>query len=226
MRMHRKKNLDARLINCGEFLLDNKIHLSAKLAIKNPQYIDLTAVYKNNNPLCLEIGCGKGGFAISHAQKYPQSNFLAVERLSNVIVSGAEKAAQLKLENLRFLIANAELLRGFLREGSVQKIYLNFSCPYPKKKQENRRLTNAKFLDTYEHLLTDGCVVEQKTDDKDFFKYSFDSFLSKGWQILFCTEDLHSLLDQDNIITEYEYRFTSQGYPIYKLIAAPPKNDR
>ena len=205
-------------------MLDNKIDLNAKLAVKSPNYIDINAVYKNDNPLCLEIGCGKGGFAINHAQKYPQKNFLAVERLSNVIISGAEKAAQLKLNNLKFLITNAELLKGFLLSGSVDKIFLNFSCPYPKKGYENRRLTNAKFLDIYSHLLAGGGTVEQKTDNKDFFKYSFDSFLSNGWQILFCTEDLYSIADKDNIMTEYEYRFTSQGYPIFKLVARPPKS--
>jgi tRNA (guanine-N7-)-methyltransferase len=221
--MHRKKNLDTRLISCQEYLLDNKIDLNAKLAIQTPNYIDINGVYKNDNPLYLEIGCGKGGFAISHALKYSQVNFLAVERLSNVVVSGAEKASLLKIDNLRFLITNAELLMGFLKMGSVQKIFLNFSCPYPKKKQENRRLTNDKFLTMYSYLLADAGTIEQKTDNKDFFEYSMESFLSNGWQILFYTEDLYSLDDKDNIMTEYEYRFTSQGYPIFKLIAAPPK---
>ena len=157
--------------------------------------------------------------------KHPEQNILAVERLSNVIVSGAEKAKELNLTNVKFLVQNAEFLPHFLPDGSVYKVFLNFSCPFPKKTYRNRRLTHVKFLVMYERLLVDGGVVEQKTDNSDFFDFSLESYAERGWEILFLTRDMYGGDVSDNIATEYERRFVSQGMPINKVVARPGRTD-
>lgn len=223
MRLRFKNNLWDRVDACGDYLLDRECDKNAREAAKSPKYIDFEKVFGNSHPVCLEIGCGKGKFAIEYAQKYPEKNLLAVERLSNVIVSGAEKAKELNIKNVRFLVQNAEFLPYFVSDESISEIFLNFSCPFPKKSYRNRRLTHVKFLDMYERMLADGGVVEQKTDNPDFFKFSLESYAERGWEILFLTRDLYGGDVDDNIATEYERRFVSQGMPINKVIARPPR---
>ncbi len=221
MRLRYKKNLDERMFACKDYFLDRTCDGNALIAMKNPKFVDFRHLFGNDNPVCLEIGCGKGKFAIEYALSHPEQNILAVERLSNVIVSGAERAKELNLSNVRFLVQNAEFLPHFLPDSSVSKVFLNFSCPFPKKTYRNRRLTHVKFLDMYERLLVDGGVVEQKTDNSDFFDFSLESYAERGWEILFLTRDLYGGDVSDNIATEYERRFVSQGMPINKVIARP-----
>lgn len=221
MRLRLKSNLWERMEACSDWLLDRECGNNARVAAENPKYINFEKVFRNTNPVCLEIGCGKGKFAIEYALSHPEQNILAVERLSNVIVSGAERAKELNLSNVRFLVQNAEFLPHFLPDSSVSKVFLNFSCPFPKKTYRNRRLTHVKFLDMYERLLVDGGIVEQKTDNSDFFDFSLESYAERGWEILFLTRDLYGGDVSDNIATEYERRFVSQGMPINKVIARP-----
>jgi len=224
MRLRYKKNLEERTLACAQYFIDRTCEVSALDAKNNPNYIDFVALFGNSNPVCLEIGCGKGKFVIEYAQRHPDQNILAIERLTNVAVSGAEKAQSLNLPNVRFLVQNAEFLPHFIKPKSINKIFLNFSCPFPKYHYRNRRLTHPKFLADYETFLVDGGVVEQKTDNLPFFKFSIESFEEKKWQIDYLTYDLYSQDLSDNIQTEYERRFVSGGAPINKLIAKPPKN--
>lgn len=225
MRLRYKKNLDERMFACKDYFLDRTCDGNALIAMQNPEFVDFRRLFGNDNPVCLEIGCGKGRFAIEYALKHPEQNILAVERLSNVIVSGAEKAKELNLTNVKFLVQNAEFLPHFLPDGSVYKVFLNFSCPFPKKTYRNRRLTHVKFLDMYAKLLVDGGVVEQKTDNSDFFDFSLESYAERGWEILFLTRDMYGGDVSDNIATEYERRFVSQGMPINKVVARPGRTD-
>lgn len=225
MRLRHKKNLEERMSACKNYFLDRTCDGNALIAMQNPKYVDFCHLFDNNNPVCLEIGCGNGKFATEYASKHPEQNILAVERLSNVIVSGAEKAKELNLKNVKFLVQNAEFLPHFLPDGSISEIFLNFSCPFPKKTYRNRRLTHVKFLEMYERLLIDGGVVEQKTDNSDFFDFSLESYNERGWEILFLTRDLYGGDLSDNIVTEYERRFVSQGMPINKVIARPGRTD-
>ena len=132
MRLRYKKNLDERMLACKDYFLDRTCDGNALIAIQNPNYVDFVQLFGNHNPVCLEIGCGMGKFAIEYALAHPDKNIIAVERLTKVAISAVEKACRLKVKNLRFLVQNAEFLPHFVKPNSIEKIFLNFSCPYPK----------------------------------------------------------------------------------------------
>ncbi len=165
MRMRRKKNLEARLEACGDYILyldrDEKNFQDKS----NKQLIDFEKIFGNSNPLVLEIGCGKGQFAREIAKRNPDKNFLAVEKSSNVIVDAAQMAIDEGIPNLRFARGEAEYLDCFIPEKSVECIYLNFSCPYPKNTYARHRLTYRAFLEIYRRILVDSGEIYQKTDN-------------------------------------------------------------
>ena len=221
MRMRRKCNLEARLEACGEMLLYPCIEeRNSKITNEIKEYIDLEKLFGNDHPLELEIGCGMGGFACELAKRNPDKNILAVEKSENVIVEGCERAVAEGIANLRFLTVGAEYLPKFLKEGSVSRIYLNFSCPYPKKTYANHRLTNRRFLAIYEKLLMEGAEIHQKTDNMPFFEYSIEELTAYVFALKNISLDLHkSSFDAENIRTEYEKKFAAMGKPIYRLEA-------
>ena len=135
------------------------------------------------------------------------------------MISGAEKIKSLGLKNVKMFNIGAEILKYTLPKKSISKLYLNFSCPYPKKQYENHRLTYWSFLDIYKYLLKDGAEIEFKTDNDDFFEYSVSSFLENGFEITYLTRDLHASDIKDNVLTEYEEKFVSLGKNINKLVA-------
>ena len=221
MRMRRKRNLDGRIESCKQVLV--RLEGDDFYTIPPSQrtdIIDFETTFGNANPLALEIGCGKGGFAVQFAQMHPETNLIAVEKLSNVIVEACEKAIQNNApKNLQFANCSAENLIYFLPPNSVETIYLNFSCPYPKKAYANRRLTNPKFLKLYKYLLkADGKIV-QKTDNVDFFDYSKEQFEENGFVLDYQTYDMYAGDITGNIATEYEQKFVAQNQKICKLIA-------
>ena len=222
MRMRHKKRLDERVSNANHYFLDNFCDQNALIAAQNPVYADFERIFGNKNPIVLEVGCGKGGFALKYAAANPAVNVVAVERLTNVVISGAEEAARQNLNNLKFIVTNAEYLPCFIKPHTVVKIILNFSCPYPKKSYRNRRLTNEKFLKIYKELLTDDGELWQKTDNIDFFEYGLECFANEGWRITAKTYDLYAAAHDFNIPTEYETKFVALGKPICFLIAKPP----
>lgn len=220
MRMRKKKNLEDRLAACAPVLLSpvcEEKHYEKAAA--GAAYIDLPALFGTDKPLDLEIGCGKGGFACALAAQNPQTPILAVEKCANVLVAGCERAMREQIPNLHFLRCGAELLPRYLRPGSVRRIYLNFSCPYPKKAYENHRLTGARFLNIYKQLLLPGGEIYQKTDNRAFFEYSLEQFSAAGYLLRNISLDLHSSGYTGNIVTEYEARFAAAGKPIYRLEA-------
>lgn len=214
MRMRHKKHLDERLERCKSVLLDREKEDFYSLNAQQRNFIaDLKATFGNDNPVVLEIGCGKGNFAITCAKRFPQLNFVAVEKLSNVIVVACEQAIASKTENLRFLNCSAENLLCFLPQHSISEIVLNFSCPFPKKTYANRRLTHAAFLEKYKLLLTENGFIRQKTDDIDFFEFSLEQYRKSGFTVIDITYDLHSE-QTENIVTEYESKFVQMGKKI------------
>ena len=219
MRMRLKKHLDERIEACKQYLLkregDGFFRLSEQEKYAN--VIDLNKTFASNSPIVLELGCGKGAWALNSAAKNPDKNYVAVEKLSNVIVVACEQACELNLPNVRFLNCRAENLRYFLPANCAEQIALNFSCPFPKKTYANRRLTSKYFLDIYKYLLTDGGTITQKTDNKDFFEWSKESFEQNGYEVFDVTYDLPE--NGDNVVTEYERKFRTQGMPIYALKA-------
>lgn len=220
MRSRRKKNLDSRLKSCKDYLIDcASDERNYKEAIKNPKYIDVKAVFGNDNPLEIEVGCGKGRFACEIAKRNPDINYIAVEKAENVIVTACESAREQGIKNLRFVCSGAEFLQYFLPDKSVDRIYLNFSCPYPKNSYANNRLTNRKFLEIYKAVLSDDGEIHQKTDNMQLFEYSIEQLSDFGYTIKNVSLNLHSSGFKGNIVTEYEQRFSSMGYPIYRLEA-------
>lgn len=220
MRMRRKKNLEDRLQNCSEYLIcaDGE-DLNYQTASQIKEYIDFRKLFGNDNPIELEIGCGKGGFICELAKQNPDKNFIAVEKTGNVIVNGCEKAQSEEISNLRFFKCGAEYLEKYIPEHSVDNIYLNFSCPFPKKKYASHRLTNRNFLKIYKKLLKNGGFIFQKTDNMHFFEYSIEEFSQSGFALRNVTFDLHNSGFEGNIMTEYEKRFSELGQPIYRLEA-------
>ncbi|HBL40236.1 MAG TPA: tRNA (guanosine(46)-N7)-methyltransferase TrmB [Ruminococcaceae bacterium] len=220
MRMRKKKYLDERLEQCTDYLFvmrcDDRNYLTS---IKEKEYIDLAALFGNDNPVVLEVGCGKGRFACELAKANPNVNVLALEKSKNVIVMACESARNENIPNVRFLHGGAEYLEKFLRPASVERIYLNFSCPFPKNSYANHRLTNERFLKSYAVLLKPGAEIHQKTDNMHFFEYSVEQLTHFGFALKNVSLDLHNSGFDGNIETEYEHRFASQGFPIYRLEA-------
>ena len=225
MRIRRKKRLNERLEAVAEYLVvADKEVLNVSEAIKEKAYFDFGELFKNDNPVSVEIGCGKGGYICALSTALKNENFFAVEMLENIILSGAEEAKKLDLKNLLFINSGAEYLPKYFADESVQNIMLNFSPPYPKKVNENRRLTNARNVFNYYKMLKRGGSVFQKTDDKDFFDYSKEKLGEAGFIVTDftnagCEIELPVKL---KIETEYEKKFSSLGMKIYRLEAVKP----
>ena len=220
MRMRKKKNLEERLAAVKDYLVDIGETQGGYDGLPfEANQLDLPALFGNGNPVELEIGCGKGQFAAELAKRHPERNILAVEVNPNVIVLACEKAKNAKLRNLRFLKIGAEKLGVLLPKESVERIYLNFSCPFPKKRQAKRRLTHDSFLHIYEKILVPAGEIHQKTDNRILFESSLCAFSRCRFELTEVTLDLHENEPEDNIMTEYETRFVSLGQPIYALRA-------
>jgi len=219
MRIRRKKHLKERLDAVSDYVIvPERDIVNVKEAVKNKKYFDFSSMFNNDNPVELEIGCGKGGFIIEKAKRNPDINYIAVELLENIIVMAAEKAKEENLTNLKFVNSGAEYLPRYIKERSIDNIYLNFSPPYPQSVYENRRLTCPRLLENYKSFLHSGGKVYQKTDDKDFFDYSISTFSECGYKVVDVTEAIMSG-NIENIETEYEKKFLSKGLKVYGLIA-------
>lgn len=220
MRMRRKKNLISRLAHCGEYLI-NCVNedLNYENAENEIKYLDFEALFGNKNPIVLEIGCGKGAFACTYALQNPEINIIAVEKVANVIVSACETAEKMQLKNVRFMKCGAEYLPSYLPDNSISAVFLNFSCPYPKKSYAKHRLTHERFLKIYKKLMTKDAFLCQKTDNMQFFEFSLESLSQNGFKLSNVSLDLHNSDFEGNIVTEYEKRFSDLGKPIYRLEA-------
>ena len=219
MRMRRKKNLEKRFELNDLIVLSKSTDIYRKPESERYDIVDLPAIFNNDNPIELEIGCGKGNFITQKAINNPDINYIGVEIIDNVIISAAENASAKNLKNVRFFNCGAEILQYLLPKNSISNIYLNFSCPYPKKQYENHRLTYKYFLEIYKFLLKTDGKIYQKTDNDDFFEYSKQSFIDNGFEIFNVTDDLYKNLPSDNIATEYETKFHNDGKNIHSLTA-------
>ncbi len=181
-------------------------------------------IFRNPNPIYVEIGMGKGQFLMTLAKQNPEINYIGIERYSSVLLRALEKydLEEEKLSNIRFICMNAFELPNVFEAGEVAKIYLNFSDPWPKARHAGRRLTSTNFLAQYDKVLAKDGVVEFKTDNRSLFEFSLEQVEEGGWKLLEHTFDLHhdESMNQGNVMTEYEEKFSSLGNPIHKLIAA------
>ena len=224
--MRRKKNLDERLAACKEVMLYMQCQNEhANDQLSEEFFADSRKVFGNDNPLYLEIGCGKGGFAIEFARQNPDINLIAVEKTPNVLVTGMEEQMKLRLPNLRFCLGQAEYLDHLFHDGTIDRIFLNFSCPFPKNRYAMHRLTHARFLAIYHKIMKENAEIHQKTDNMHFFEFSLEQLSNNGFPLKNISLDLHNSGFEGNIMTEYEKRFTDLGQPIYRLEAVNRRED-
>lgn len=219
MRMRKKKHGAERLAACAHLLKENT---------DAPISSSLTD-FGREAPLCLEIGCGKGGFACGMAKLHPDACYYAMEKIPNVMVAALEKAVETEGEretdNLRFIIANADHLEAWFAPASLDVIYLNFSDPWPKERHAKRRLLYRGYLFKYFKLLKPNGKICFKTDNVGLFDFSLAELKDLGLTPLFVTRDLHhSPYVEGNVMTEYEKNFSEKGFPIHKWeLACPPR---
>lgn len=176
-------------------------------------------VFENDNPVHIEIGMGKGQFIMTLAEENPDINYVGIEKYSSVLVRAIEKQEEKDLPNLFFIRMDAENISDVFAAGEVQRIYLNFSDPWPKDRHAKRRLTSLQFLERYEKILDRKGHVIFKTDNKDLFDFSLEQVReAPHWTLLNYTYDLHhSEYVVGNIMTEYETRFVEKGNAICRM---------
>ncbi len=223
MRMRKKRNFEARMDACADLLLARGAGgiLNMKEAAEHYRaLVDFSAAFGNNHPVALEIGCGKGGFVCALAQREPNVNFIALEKMSNVILTPLEAVKESGINNIRFLNIRAECLPCYIPEKSLDAIYLNFSTPLPKLGYTTQRLTHRNFLEVYKKLLKTGGKIVQKTDDRAFFDFSLEEYAACGFALENLSYDLHEHGNPDwNIVTEYEQKWVERGLPIHRVEA-------
>lgn len=177
------------------------------------------------NPIHIEIGMGKGQFLLTLAKENPSINYIGIERYSSVLLRALERFDNDEeyndVNNIRFICMDATNLPEVFAVGEIDKIYLNFSDPWPKARHAKRRLTSTEFLERYEKILAQGGRVEFKTDNTELFNFSLEQVKEAGWYLEKYTYDLHHQeeMNAGNIMTEYEEKFSLKGNPINKLIA-------
>ena len=172
-------------------------------------------IFSNNNPIYIEIGMGKGKFIIENAIKYPNINFIGIEKQDSILALALKKIPK-GISNLKIINLDAMNIENiFFKE--IDKIYLNFSDPWPKKRHAKRRLTSPLFLEKYDSIFKNNKIIEIKTDNKDLFCYSIKTLNNHDYYIEYITFDLEKMNDLDNIKTEYEEKFTKLNNPIYKI---------
>lgn len=182
--------------------------------------------FLKEQPVHIEVGMGKGRFLMDMARLHPDINYVGIEMYDSVLLRALQKREELeeageKLDNLLFMRVDARELPDIFEKGEVQKIYLNFSDPWPKDRHAKRRLTSKQFFDRYDVVLKKEGIVEFKTDNDLLFQFSLEQVPEAGWQLAEQTWDLHNddRLMEGNVMTEYESKFSAMGNPIHKLIA-------
>ncbi len=177
-------------------------------------------VFGNDKPIHLEIGTGKGRFILQLALENPDINYIGLEKYSSVLIRALEKQDEALLPNLFFIRGDAELITAYFAEGEIDRIYLNFSDPWPKKRYAKRRLPSGAYLSRYNVILSEGGRIEFKTDNRMLFDYAVDEVPASPFQIAEITYDLHAdpVMGAGNIMTEYEERFSAKGNKICKYI--------
>jgi tRNA (guanine-N7-)-methyltransferase len=194
--------------------LEEKLELNSACLISNPKDLKgrWSEAFGNNNPIYLEIGCGKGKFINSKAENNKDINFIAIEGQSNVALRALEKAEKSQIGNLRIFIDYVNDLKDYFQEGELQGIYLNFSDPWPKARHAKRRLTYRDRLENYREVLKKDGYIEFKTDNDGLFEFTLEEIKELGLRVLEQTTDLHnSNFSAKNTTTEYEDKFSGFG---------------
>ena len=199
-------------------------------------------VFGNTNPVHIEIGMGKGSFLLTMAERNPGINYIGIERYSSVLLRAVEKYEEYyggegslsieceeiynfkiheELSNIRVICMDAAEIENVFAPGEIERVYLNFSDPWPKKRHARRRLTSREFFGRYDKILGEGGTVEFKTDNSELFQFSLREVEEAEWALTAYTWNLHAdeQMRVGNVMTEYEEKFSSMGNSIHKLIA-------
>ena len=175
-------------------------------------------LFNNNNDIHIEIGMGKGNFIIGMAEKNPNINFIGIEMYDSVIVKAVQKLENKKLDNIKLIRMDARLIEDVF-DKEISTIYLNFSDPWPKKRTAKRRLTHERFLKRYDNIFKDKCIIFLKTDNVGLFEFSIESLSEYGYKLKNVSLDLHNSDFKENVMTEYEEKFSKNGININRLEA-------
>ena len=189
----------------------------SKYIINEPKLLkgNYKSLFNNNNPIHLEIGTGKGDFLIGMAIKYPKINFIGIEKYDSVLVRAIEKVDEKQLKNIFFIREDAFIVDDIF-DHEIEKVYLNFSDPWPKERHAKRRLTSPIFLKKYDSIFKDSKEIQMKTDNRNLFEYSLISLTENGYKINEINLNLYENLIPDNVPTEYETKFVKAGNIIYR----------
>lgn len=209
MRMRKKKHLSERLEACSDLIIYDA----------SPYFGNIKSIFPDFAPLHIEIGCGKGAFILETAKRNPNTNFLAIEKNLNVLVLAAEKIKNAGLSNVKFIAGDVNILRGFETDTRCDIIYINFCDPWHKNSYRRKRLTHRIHLELWKKLLKSNGEIHFKTDNKELFEFSLNSFADYGLRLRNITFDLHNSSFEGNVMTEYEKLFSEKGQPIYRCEA-------
>jgi tRNA (guanine-N7-)-methyltransferase len=173
-------------------------------------------VFNNENPIHVEVGTGKGQFLVGMSELHPHINFIGIEKYDSVLLRALEQVKDLNRPNLKFLNEDVADILNFFKKGEVERLFINFTDPWPKNRHEKRRLTYKGFLEMYEQILVDGGEIHFKTDNQGLFEYSLESFSGYGMTLHNVSLDLHRSEIKGNVMTEYERKFSRKGMRIYR----------
>ncbi|MCM1387215.1 MAG: tRNA (guanosine(46)-N7)-methyltransferase TrmB [Bacillus sp. (in: Bacteria)] len=195
---------------------------TSRFVVQNPKKYKnrWRELFGNTKPVHIEIGMGKGRFITEMAKRNPDINYVGIEKYSSVLIRAVQKMEIEELPNLYFIRMDAEEITEVFGQAEVGKIYLNFSDPWPKDRHAKRRLPSREFLNRYREILSAEGNLEFKTDNRELFLFALEEVEPAGWQLEKVTYDLHHDEDmmKDNVMTEYEERFSAKGNPIYKYV--------
>ena len=214
MRRRRKKGSDKKLLSFTDYVIKDDIeNLKGKWS----------STFENNNPIHVEFGTGRGKFITTHAKNNPDINYIAMEIKEEVLLKAVEKAHEANLNNILFVWGNVNNILDYFEEKEISRVYVNFCDPWPKKRWAKRRLTHSSFLEKYDTILKDDGELHFKTDNRDLFEFSLNEIAASDWMLKNISLDLAKNTEIENITTEYEDKFMSQGMQIYRCEAKKRK---
>ena len=202
---------------------------ATELLEAHPQYVILNPadakgrwqeIFGNDHPIHIEVGSGKGAFVSGMAKANPEINYIGIDIQKSVLSYALDKVLATDVPNIKLLWVDGSDLTDYFEEGEIDRLYLNFSDPWPKKRHEKRRLTYQSFLATYQQILPENGEIHFKTDNRGLFEYSLVSFSQYGMKLKGVWLDLHACVFEDNVLSEYEQKFANKGQVIYRVEAA------